>query len=627
MKWIIPKTYTNPIYPLKKVLDMDSNTPTKHQVAIIGAGPVGLTAAMDLANRGISSVVFSKENSVSVGSRALCFSKKCLEVVNRINPNAASKMINKGVTWNLGKVFYKDDEVYKFNLLPEDGHKIPAFINLQQYYFEEYLADEAHKHPLIDLRWQSKVHFIEQDEDKVTLKIETEAGNYTVEADYFLACDGVHSPTRKAMNLPFEGELFEENFLIADITMENDFPTERWFWFDPPFNKGHSALLHKEPDGVWRIDLQLGREGIDKEKELDPERIKGRLRKMLGDDCKFELEWTSIYNFRCMRMENMVHNRVLFAGDSAHQVSPFGARGANGGVQDADNLVWKLAYVLKGLAPKTLLDSYQEERSPAADENIYHSSNATDFISPKSKISTMFRNQTLDLAKNHLFAQKLVNSGRLSLAFKYLDSSLTSDDLTTDEWLTNLQPGSSFNDVVLKKKDSKTYLIDELGNDFALLVYGEASKEIKNIADTINVKVITISDDENEANLVDYNHYFKNRYDVQKGSWYLLRPDHYIASRGKNLDVNRIKSGILKAANNSEDYSKPNIKDMNPQHQKDDMYKALIEVHEGLTEEESHKLNAKLILLLMDKIDDINQWNNIINATKTVETNNVLIES
>ncbi|WP_303318284.1 FAD-dependent monooxygenase [Flavivirga abyssicola] len=627
MKWVIPKTYTNPIYPLKKVSDMNSNTPTKHQVAIIGAGPVGLTTALDLANRGISSVVFSKENSVSIGSRALCFSKKCLEIVHRINPDAVSRMINKGITWNLGKVFYKNEEVYKFNLLPEEGHKIPAFINLQQYYFEEYLADEAHKNPLIDLRWQSKAHFIAQDDDKVTLKIETETGNYTIESEYLLACDGVHSPTRNAMNLPFKGELFEENFLIADITMENDFPTERWFWFDPPFNKGYSALLHKEPDGVWRIDLQLGRDGIDKTKELDQERIKERLRKMLGDDCKFELEWTSIYNFRCMRMDNLIHDRVIFAGDSAHQVSPFGARGANGGVQDSDNLSWKLAYVIKGLAPKSLLDTYQEERSPAADENIYHSSNATDFISPKSKISTIFRNQTLDLAKDHVFAQKLVNSGRLSNAFKYLDSSLTSTDNPSDDWQASLQPGYSFNDVELKKHDKTTYLIDELGHDFTLIVYGEKPEGITDLTDMFNVKVIVISDAQNHNGLVDNNNYFKNRYDAQKGSWYLLRPDHYIASRGKVLDNKRIKNAILKATNNSEDHSKSNIKDMNPQHLKDDMYKALIESHEGLTEEESHKLNAKLILLLMDKTEDINEWNDLINSAKAIKAHNVLIKS
>ena len=613
MKWVLPKTYKNPVYPLKKVADMDADSPLQYEVAIVGAGPAGLTAALDLANRGISSVVFSKESSVSVGSRALCFSKKSLEVINRIAPTAAQKMLDKGVVWNLGKVFYQEEEVYKFNLLPEEGHKIPAFINLQQYYFEEYLVQEIEKQPLIDLRWQSGAHFRNQDDDKVTLEIETELGNYFVEAKYLLACEGVRSSTREAMNIPYEGELFEENFLIADVTMQNDFPTERWFWFDPPFNKGYSALLHKEPDGVYRIDLQLGIDGVDKDKELDPERIKARLRKMLGDDCKFELEWTSIYNFRCMRMKNMVHDRVIFAGDSAHQVSPFGARGANGSIQDIDNLAWKLAYVLQGKAPHSLLSSYQEERSPAADENIYHSSNATDFISPKSEISTVFRNQLLNLAKDNVFAQKMVNSGRLSHAHRYLNSSATTPD--TDEWKGNLQPGYSFNDITLKTETGHTHLIDVLGNDFTLLIFDHSDFDAQKLNTDFTIKLVHISENDSTA-LFDDRGDFKERYGVEKGSWYLIRPDHYIAARGKNIDYKTINDAVLSATGSALNTAKTSIIDKNPLYEKDDMYKDLIEAHEGLSKQESDELNAKLVLLLLNEINDKSVWKNLINAAK-----------
>lgn len=605
MKWILPKTYKNPIYPFRQTPDQFAKTPVRHKVIIIGAGPVGLAAALDLAKRGIPSVVFSKEKTVSIGSRALCFSKKCLEIINRINPDTASKMVNKGVTWNLGKVFYREEEVYKFNLLPEEGHKIPAFINLQQYYFEEYLVDEAHKNPLIDVRWQSYAHFVQQDDEKVTLDIHTQEGNYTLESEYVLACDGVHSPTRKALNLSFEGELFEENFLIADIIMENDFPTERWFWFDPPFNKGNSALLHKEPDGVWRIDLQLGW-NIDKDKELNPDRIKERLRKMLGEDCEFELEWTSIYNFRCMRMEKFVHNRIIFAGDSAHQVSPFGARGANSGIQDTDNLIWKLAYLIQGKAPKSILETYDKERSPATDENIYHSSNATDFISPKSRMSTIYRNAILDLAKNYLFAQEIVNSGRLSHSFKYLNSPLTTED--TEEWYGDVQPGYAVSDIQLLKNGKTTYLIDELGNDFTLLIYGSNANNLIQFNTEFDVKTVYVNAKNEMNELVDFDNNFKQKYDVNEASWYLIRPDHYIAARGKKVNEKNINNALLKAANAMKNTKEANIKDKTPLYVRDEMYKILIKSHTGLTEEESVKMNAKLILLLMDKIDDIEEW-------------------
>ncbi len=249
-----------------------------------------------------------------------------------------------------------------------------------------------------------------------------------LEADWLIACDGANSPTRRMLGHDFLGRVFEDNFLIADVIMEAKFPTERWFWFDPPFNRGQSALLHKQPDNVWRIDFQLGWD-IDKEEELKPENIDKRLKAMLGDDIEYELEWSSIYTFQCRRMEQFRHGRVLFAGDSAHQVSPFGARGANSGLQDTDNLVWKLKLVMDGKAPEALLDSYDSERVYGADENILNSTRSTDFITPKSEMSRLLRDAVLDLSEHHEFARPLVNSGgRLSLPCTYDGSPLNSAD-------------------------------------------------------------------------------------------------------------------------------------------------------------------------------------------------------
>ena len=127
-----------------------------------------------------------------------------------------------------------------------------------------------------------------------------------------------------------------------------DFPSERRFWFEPLFHPGQSALLHKQPDNIYRIDLQLGWDA-DPEEEKKPERVIPRLRKALGRD-DFRLDWVSVYTFQCRRLEKFVHGRIVFAGDSAHIVSPFGARGGNGGLQDVDALGWRLAAVLHGKA-------------------------------------------------------------------------------------------------------------------------------------------------------------------------------------------------------------------------------------------------------------------------------------
>ena len=248
-----------------------------------------------------------------------------------------------------------------------------------------------------------------------------------MEADWLVACDGANSDLRRMVGAAFTGQAFHDRFLIADVVMKAGFPPERWFWFDPPFHRGQSVLLHKQCDDVWRIDFQLGWDA-DPEAEKQPERVIPRIRAMLGEDVPFELEWVSVYQFACRRIDRFRHGRVLFAGDAAHQVSPFGARGANSGVQDADNLAWKLALVATGQADASLLDSYHDERALAADDNLRQSTRSTDFITPKSATSRHLRDAVLELAADEPFARRLVNSGRLSTPTPYLDSPLNTAD-------------------------------------------------------------------------------------------------------------------------------------------------------------------------------------------------------
>ncbi|MEM9871639.1 MAG: FAD-dependent monooxygenase [Pseudomonadota bacterium] len=400
----------------------------RHPVAIVGAGPIGLAMAIDLAGHGIKSVVLDDNNVVSVGSRAICWAKRTLEVFDRLG--IGDRMRDKGVTWKVGRLFHGADEVYSFDLLPEEGHKYPAFVNLQQYYVEQYLVERAQElGDHIDLRFLNKVTDHSDQGDHVRLSIDTPDGRYEIEADYYIAAEGAGSPTRKRMNLPFDGQTFDEHFLIIDVELpqspfETDDP-ERWFWFAPPFHAGQSALLHKQPDNIYRIDLQLGPD-TDPETEATEEKVIPRIKAIIGD-MPFRLDWMSVYKFRCATLDRFVHNRVLFVGDSAHVVSPFGARGGNGGIQDVDNLSWKLASVLGG-APATLLDSYDDERRHGARENILNSSRATNFMTPKTEIEALFRDETLRLAAKHPFARKLINSGRLSQPCSLADQHLQTGD-------------------------------------------------------------------------------------------------------------------------------------------------------------------------------------------------------
>ena len=155
---------------------------TEAPVAIVGAGPIGLAMAIDLAQRGVASVLFDDNNVVSVGSRAICWAKRTLEIFDRLG--VGERMLEKGVTWKVGRNFHGTEQVYAFDLLPEDGHKYPAFVNLQQYYVEDFLLDRAREFPdLIDIRFLSKVTDHEDRGEGVRLTVETPEGPYTLDAD------------------------------------------------------------------------------------------------------------------------------------------------------------------------------------------------------------------------------------------------------------------------------------------------------------------------------------------------------------------------------------------------------------------------------------------------------------
>ncbi|MEM8631697.1 MAG: FAD-dependent monooxygenase [Pseudomonadota bacterium] len=428
----------------------------RHPVVIVGAGPIGLAMALELANHGQRSVVLDDNNVVSVGSRAICWSKRSLEIFDRLG--IADPAVAKGVTWHVGRTFYRDKEVFNFDLLPESGHKMPAFINLQQYYVEEFMVAACQENDLIDLRFKNRVVHTHSMPGGVIVDVETPDGEYALECDYLLACDGARSPIRAMLGLDFAGETFEERFLIADIEMTAEFPSERRFWFEPVFHNGQSALLHKQPDNIYRIDLQLGWDA-DPEKERRPEAVIPRIEKVVGHS-DFRLDWVSVYTFQCRRLDGFVHDRVIFVGDSAHVVSPFGARGGNGGLQDVDNLGWKLAAALSGAAGPALLESYDRERTFGADENIQNSSRATRFMTPAEGIERLFRDQTLELAAAAPFARSMVNSGRLSTPCVY--PSKGPDD-------PRLPPISRPGAVAPDAPQGNGWLLDELGRDIRVM--------------------------------------------------------------------------------------------------------------------------------------------------------------
>lgn len=545
-------------FAYKKHPDQSAAEQARHRVVIVGAGPVGLTTALDLARQGVRVLVLDDDYRLSTGSRAICFSKRTLEIWDRLG--VGQRMTDKGVSWNVGKVFFRDQEVWRFDLLPEPGHRRPAFINLQQYYAEGYLHEQASVEPNIELRWKNKVTGVVQQEDGVDIVVDTPEGQYTLYADWLVACDGSRSPIRAQLGQESHGRIFRDRFLIADVKMTADFPTERWFWFDPPFHPNQSVLLHRQPDNVWRIDFQLGW-NADPAEAVKPENVLPRIRALLGPDAQFELEWVSVYTFACERMDKFRHGRVVFAGDSAHRVSPFGARGANSGVQDAENLAWKLKLVLAGNAPDALMDSYAAEREYAADENILNSSRATDFITPKSDISRTFRNAVLNLAKSHPFARTLVNSGRLSLPATYVSSPLNTPD--TEDFEGRMVPGAVALDAPIRVGTQDDWWLSELAGEFVLALHcGDALPDTQTQQALLALRlapvpvkaVLIVAPTCDCAALApdlhavsDRDGTLAKRYDAKPGTAYLIRPDQHIAARWRAFSTDAVQDALHRA--------------------------------------------------------------------------------
>ena len=524
------------LYPYERHADQDAKQATRHPVVVVGGGPIGLAAALDLGRQGVPVLVLDDHEGIGMGSRAICFAKRTLDIAARYG--CAGPMVEKGIVWNVGKVFQDDRQVFEFNLQPEDGHSNPAFINLQQPYFEKFLFEQicneqANGAP-IAIRGKNRLDGIETHEDHSVLTVTTPDGPYTIEADWVLGCDGAGSPLRGMLGLDFEGRVFQDSFLIADIKMKStSFPTERWFWFEPYFKSGASTLLHKQPDDIWRVDFQIGWD-VDRAEEMKEENIRRRLDAMLGDDVDYEIVWSSIYTFQCRRMEKFRHNRVIFAGDSAHQVSPFGARGANSGMQDVDNLGWKLGSVIKRLASEALLNTYDDERIFGADENILNSTRATDFITPKSKISHTFRNAVLTLAEKHAFARPLVNSGRLSVPCTYDTSPLNGEDALVGG-PARTRVGSACTDAPI----GDGFLLGHLGDDFVVLAIDtDAPDGIDVDGTTLRTLRVSTEDDPTGALALRY-------LGDAKSAVYLIRPDQHVTARWPAFDAESCRTAVL----------------------------------------------------------------------------------
>jgi 3-(3-hydroxy-phenyl)propionate hydroxylase len=538
-------------------------------VVIAGGGIVGFATAIGLANHGVSSILIEADDGVCIGSRAICFSRRTLEIGDRLGILPA--LLERGLPWTGGRSYHRDVEVLRFSM-PHDAHqRLPPMVNLQQFYMEQFLLDEAERRAaLIDIRWQTRVAEIAERGDGVELGLETPEGSYRLRTRWLVGCDGARSTVRDAADLKLEGTSYEGRYVIADIALRSERPVERLAWFDPPSNPGSTILMHRQPQDIWRIDYQL-REEEDAHAAVLPQNVIPRIDRhlrMIGERPDWAPIWVSLYKANALTLERYRRGPFLLAGDAAHLLPIFGVRGANSGFEDADNLAWKLALVVKGIAHESLLDSYSEERVFAARENRRFAMKSTEFMTPPSYGFELMRGAVLELATREPWVRSLINP-RQTQAIAYSRSPLNREGPDADRFRAGPPPGAIAIEAPLERVangDARPgYLTELLAPAFTALYFtaGDPPGPFANLERRLNEAAIPfrfVPVLSARAALgarphgIDAERTVAAAYDASPGTLYLLRPDGHVLGRWRDAaagDVERAIAATLRPAGSS----------------------------------------------------------------------------
>jgi 3-(3-hydroxy-phenyl)propionate hydroxylase len=535
-------------------------------VVIVGAGPIGLSLALALARADLPVVVLDDNDRLPTGSRAVAWIKPTLEIWDRLG--VGEEVRARGLAWGASKAFFGERQLLATNMQPLAGQKYDDFaINLQQYYVEGVLLAAARKCATIDLRWRSLVTGARPSGEGMIVEVSTPDGPYVLDARYVVDASGSRSLLRRDLAEEAVFRRQEERFLIVDVAVDPSvsLPHERRFWFDPPFHDGRTALMLPQPDHQLRLDFSLGPE-VERDAALDPAAVRARVEAMfawLDFKFDFQLLWSSIYGFSVGALPRAADGRLIFVGDALRSVSPFGARGGNGGIADVNNLAWKLASVLHGRAPEALLDTYVDEQREVVADHLRHIHNTADFMVP-DRDRACLRRAALELTCVDPRAGAYLNSGRFCHPPRAVGgSTLTHDAETGWNEPGGLSPGSYFVDGALVRRDrgTPTWLVELLGGPsrsllaFTLLVFvppAESHVELGALElereDLELIIVGGVSPRVDRGLAVDDPYdTLRARYGAHRGAVYLLRPDGFVVARWPRWDSAGLRAAWRRA--------------------------------------------------------------------------------
>ncbi|MFH8409685.1 FAD-dependent oxidoreductase [Streptomyces sp. NPDC018019] len=514
------------------------------QVLVVGAGPVGLSAAHELARHGVRVRLVDAAEGPATTSRALATHARTLETYDQMGVLGdllpRGRRVEHFTLHQNGRRLIRFDTDY--SRLPT---RFPFTLMVDQAVTEEVLRTAAARHGVAP-EWGVRLeHFEDRGADGVRARLRHADGRTeTVTAGWLVGCDGGHSTVRKQLGLKLTGES-SETWLIADAFVDCDLPQDSIHWMRTP--TGTVMMVPFPEPGKWRL-LDTAETSYGGDDAMVARRFAAKIRTGTGKPAEVaEPSWVSVFTIQQRMIGRMRQGRVLLAGDAAHVHSPASGQGMNTGVQDAVNLAWKLAAVLRGEAAEPLLDTYSEERVPVGAELLRTTRMATMLVQLRSRraaaaLRTAFTVlRTLRPLKGRI--QRKIMGGMSALGLSYAEGPLTYA-AGPGAPRGALRPGervSRVDGAGHAASEGWQRLTDELGcPGWLLLTFGELPpdtvRELRDIAGRYGdgVRIRTVNGDQagGAATLADPGNRLATALGVAPGGWLLVRPDGYLAARG-----------------------------------------------------------------------------------------------
>jgi 2-polyprenyl-6-methoxyphenol hydroxylase-like FAD-dependent oxidoreductase len=509
-------------------------------VLIVGAGPTGLSLACQLVRYGIDFVIIEKNASVTPYSKAIGVQARTLEIYEQLG--VVQQALDRGQI--AGKIRIITGGKIRGGIdlaaMGEGLSPYPYLFILEQNENERLLYEYLKNHQK-EVLWQTKLEEFTQDERGVTAQVKTASGvSKSIAAKYLVGCDGAKSPVRQALGLTFEGSTFERLFYVADAQIDWAFSHDAGYGCLS--RDSETLFFPMAGENRYRI-IGTFPEGFDKH---EGEILYTEIEQRIKDDTKLDLDisdvnWFSVYKVNTRAVNKFSVGRCFVAGDAAHIHSPAGGQGMNTGIQDAYNLAWKMAYVVKGYASEKLLETYNEERLPNAQKLLETTDQAFNVMVGSHWFFVFMRTTIFPLIAKYAMGRDFVGKNIFSMM----------SQIRINYRNSTLSKHNGNKDFQVKAGDRMPYfLLDDVNvydnlhaPKFHLLVFSETENDGRDLQreleneprDLIDVKVILL------------NPHVAEIFGTNQSFYLLLRPDNYIGFISAKNSLDDLKTYIYEA--------------------------------------------------------------------------------